>query len=187
MPSRTMPGAMIRAMLAYRRTLEKTMAQRSMGEVVREADPAHRESRGWVRLLDVPQARRQRPIRHLDGQELQALLVVGADQAVGAHQRAGGDGGGGGSGGWAPGLMSSSPIPNFGGMMAALGTIGNAPRRRDRAVAAGSAAAGRAAAEAEQAAASEPPAVHSRPWEQRTRWRCSSNASTRVTSPARSR
>ena len=39
MPSRTMPGAMIRAMLeAYRRTLEKTMAQaRSMGEVVQTA------------------------------------------------------------------------------------------------------------------------------------------------------
>ena len=36
MPARTMPGAMVRAMLeAYRRTLEKTMAQaRSMGEVV---------------------------------------------------------------------------------------------------------------------------------------------------------
>ena len=30
-------------------------------------------------------------------------------------------------GGLAPGLMSSSPIPNFGGMMAALGTIGNSP------------------------------------------------------------
>ncbi len=39
MPARTMPGAMIRAMLeAYRRTLEKTMAQaRSMGEVVETA------------------------------------------------------------------------------------------------------------------------------------------------------
>jgi hypothetical protein len=33
----------------------------------------------------------------------------------------------GGGGGWAPGMMSSSPIPNFGGMMAALGTIGNSP------------------------------------------------------------
>ena len=30
-------------------------------------------------------------------------------------------------GGLAPGMMSSSPIPNFGGMMAALGTIGNSP------------------------------------------------------------
>ena len=43
----------------------------------------------------------------------------------------GGPGGGGGgsnaSGGWAPGMMSSSPVPNFGGMMAALGTIGNSP------------------------------------------------------------
>ena len=39
MPARTMPGAMIRAMLeAYRRTLDKTMAQaRSMGQVVDEA------------------------------------------------------------------------------------------------------------------------------------------------------
>jgi loricrin len=33
----------------------------------------------------------------------------------------------GGGGGWAPGLMSGSAIPNFGGMMAALGTIGNSP------------------------------------------------------------
>jgi hypothetical protein len=40
---------------------------------------------------------------------------------------AGGRGGSGGGGGWAPGLMSSSPIPNFGGMMAVLGTIGNSP------------------------------------------------------------
>jgi hypothetical protein len=38
-----------------------------------------------------------------------------------------GGGSGGGPGGWAPGVMSSSPIPNFGGMMAALGTIGNSP------------------------------------------------------------
>jgi hypothetical protein len=39
----------------------------------------------------------------------------------------GGSAGTGGTGGWAPGLMSSSPIPSFGGMMAALGTIGNSP------------------------------------------------------------
>lgn len=36
-----------------------------------------------------------------------------------------GSGGDGGTGGWAPGVMSSTPIPSFGGMMAALGTIGN--------------------------------------------------------------
>ena len=37
---------------------------------------------------------------------------------------------GSGSGGYqgiAPGLMSSSAIPNFGGMMAALSSIGNSP------------------------------------------------------------
>jgi hypothetical protein len=41
-----------------------------------------------------------------------------------------GSSGGGGSGGWggvAPGVMSSSPIPNLGGMFAALGSIGNTP------------------------------------------------------------
>ena len=53
----------------------------------------------------------------------------------------------GGGGGWAPGLMSSSPIPNFGGMMAALGTIGNAPASSGSGwVAAGSAAAAPAVA-----------------------------------------
>ena len=46
MPARTQAGAVIVAMLeAYRRTLEKTMAQaRSMGQVV-DRDPAHREPR----------------------------------------------------------------------------------------------------------------------------------------------
>jgi hypothetical protein len=43
----------------------------------------------------------------------------------GSHATGTSDGGGGG--GWAPGLMSSSPIPNFGGMMAALSTIGDSP------------------------------------------------------------
>ena len=32
-----------------------------------------------------------------------------------------------GQGGFAPGLFSSSAIPNFGGMMAALSSIGNSP------------------------------------------------------------
>jgi hypothetical protein len=35
--------------------------------------------------------------------------------------------GDGGAGGLAPGLFSSSAIPDFGGMMNALGTIGNSP------------------------------------------------------------
>jgi hypothetical protein len=33
----------------------------------------------------------------------------------------------GGSGGLAPGLLSASALPDFGGMMAALSTVGDAP------------------------------------------------------------
>jgi hypothetical protein len=40
-----------------------------------------------VTHLDVLQARGQRAVGHLDGQELQVLFVVGADDAVGAQQR----------------------------------------------------------------------------------------------------
>ena len=32
-----------------------------------------------------------------------------------------------GGGGFAPGLFASSAVPNFGGMVAAIGTIGNSP------------------------------------------------------------
>jgi hypothetical protein len=40
----------------------------------------------------------------------------------------GGSGAGGGTGGGGPsGLLSSGPLPNFGGMFGALSTIGNAP------------------------------------------------------------
>jgi hypothetical protein len=39
----------------------------------------------------------------------------------------GGSGSGGGGFGGGGGLFSSSALPNFGGMMAALGTIGNSP------------------------------------------------------------
>ena len=122
---------MIRAMLeAYRRTLEKTMAQaRSMGEVVETAAIPLIESpddavvwgvalglqsrgRGRARAHGRRRQVRGRAVRLLPGLVRQQLRSAAA---------------GGGSGGWAPGLMSSSPIPNFGGMMAALGTIGNSP------------------------------------------------------------
>jgi hypothetical protein len=39
----------------------------------------------WSPTLDVLQARGQRAVGHLDRQELQVLLVVGADDAVGAR------------------------------------------------------------------------------------------------------
>ena len=94
-------------------------------------------------------------------------------------------------GGWAPGLMSSSPIPNFGGMMAALGhdrelavvvRVGRWRRVRRRRL-------GRRWRRRGRRLLSRPAASHAtlEPWEQRTRWRCSSSASTRVTSRARSR
>jgi hypothetical protein len=134
MPARTMPGAMLQAMLAaYRRTLDKTMAQaRSMDEVVATA--------GLPWLVTPDQAVVWGVALGLQGQVEQVLersvSDVQAGRATGAYVPGwyfvgGGGGARGLSGGMGTGatggLMSSSPIPNFGGMMAALGTIGNAP------------------------------------------------------------
>ncbi len=130
MPSRTMPGAMIRAMLeAYRRTLEKTMAQsRSMGEVVRDAAIPLIESPDdavvWGVALGL-QSEVEDVLKRTTEDVQSGVAPFGYMPAW--YGSPGGNVGGGGAGGWAPGLMSSSPIPNFGGMMAALGTIGNAP------------------------------------------------------------
>ena len=130
MPSRTMPGAMIRAMLeAYRRTLEKTMAQaRSMGEVVQTAA---------IPLIESPDDAVVWGVALGLQSEVEQVLERTADDVKSGvapfgyfpawYGSSSGGGSDGGPGGWAPGLMSSSPIPNFGGMMAALGTIGNSP------------------------------------------------------------
>jgi hypothetical protein len=131
MPARTKDGAMIVAMLeAYRRTLEKTMAQaRSMGEVVETSaiplieDPDDAVVWGVaLGLQDEVEAVLQRSAEDLStGRSTMSYFPTW--YASGS----GGWGEPGGSGGFAPGMMSSSPIPNFGGMMAALGTIGNSP------------------------------------------------------------
>ena len=130
MPSRTMPGAMIRAMLeAYRRTLEKTMAQaRTMGEVAEQAA---------IPLIESPDDAVVWGVALGLQSEVESVLQRTADDVKSGvapfgyfpawYGGSGSGDSGGGSGGWAPGLMSSSPIPNFGGMMAALGTIGNSP------------------------------------------------------------
>ena len=133
MPAVTMPGAMVRAMLAaYRRTLQKTMEQaRSMQQVVDEA------GLDW---LDTPdQAVVWGTALGLQGQIENVLARSLADvkegtvaasslyfpawyQTSGASSLAGaGDGGSGGS------IFSDSAIPDLGGMMSALGTIGNSP------------------------------------------------------------
>jgi hypothetical protein len=121
---------MVRAMLAaYRRTLEKTMAQaRSMDEVVAEAGLAWLDTPDkavvWGVALglqkDVEDVL-ERSIRDLEAGRAAATTYVPAWYGSGAGGGAGSGGGGGG------GLFSSSPIPNLGGMIAVLGTIGNSP------------------------------------------------------------
>jgi uncharacterized membrane protein YgcG len=133
MPAVTKQGSMIRAMLeAYRRTLEKTMAQaRSMNQVVAESA---------IPLIESPDDAVAWGVALGLQDEVEKVLQRTADDAkegratggyvphwYGAQSSAFWSGGSGGGGGIAPGLMSSSPIPNFGGMMAALGTIGNSP------------------------------------------------------------
>ena len=135
MPAVTLPGAMIRAMLAaYRRTLEKTMAQaRSMNQVVDEA-----------RLpgIDTPDRAVVWSVALGLGSRVEEVLKRTLDDVRDGRTtglvyfpvwyHAGGFGSGEGwSGGPASptsGLFSSSGVvPNFGGMMAVLGSIGNAP------------------------------------------------------------
>ena len=133
MPAVTMPGAMIRAMLAaYKRTLQKTMEQaRSMQQVVDEA------GLDW---LDTPdQAVVWGTALGLQAQIEDVLArsladVRGGTVAASAlyfpawYQTSGGSSfastaasGSGGS------VFSDSAIPDLGGMMSALGTIGNSP------------------------------------------------------------
>jgi uncharacterized membrane protein YgcG len=130
MPARTMPGAMIRAMLeAYRRTLEKTMAQaRSMGEVVATSAIPLVESPDDAVVWGVALGLQEDVERVLE-RTAEDLRTGGttAGYVPAWYHGTTGEGGWSGGGGWAPGVMSSSPIPNFGGMMAALSVIGNSP------------------------------------------------------------
>ncbi|MES2210248.1 MAG: TPM domain-containing protein [Chloroflexota bacterium] len=129
MPARTMAGAMQRAWLhAYRRTLSRTMEQaRSMDQVVRES------GFDWLQTPD--QAIVWSVALGLAGQVEDVLKRTMAD-AEATGTRAGfmpvwyrsDDGTGfaaGGSGGG--GLFSSSGVPDLGGMLSTLGTIGSTP------------------------------------------------------------
>jgi uncharacterized membrane protein YgcG len=133
MPAVTMPGAMIRAMLAaYRRTLDKTMEKaRSMQQVVDEARLP------WLETPD--QAVVWGTALGLQGQIEEVLKRSLDDVRAGAtattpyfpawyHTSQGSSFWGGaaatGSGG---SMFSDSAIPDVGGMMSALGTIGNSP------------------------------------------------------------
>jgi uncharacterized membrane protein YgcG len=133
MPARTMPGAMIYAMLAaYRRTLHKTMEQaRSMNEVVQRAQ---------LEWLETPDQALVWGVALGLNEEVETVLrrsVEDVQAGATGHQpwmpvwyggwASSSSPGGAGQFGIAPGLMSSSVLPNFGGMMAALGSVGVAP------------------------------------------------------------
>jgi uncharacterized protein (TIGR04222 family) len=131
MPARTMAGAMIYAMLAaYRRTMENTMAQaRSMNTVIEQPMLAWMETPdqavAWGVALGL-----QRDVEEVLGrsaEDAQAGVTTYNPWLPLWYGSSLGSGGTSGPGGFAPGLMSSSAIPNFGGMMAALGSIGNSP------------------------------------------------------------
>jgi uncharacterized membrane protein YgcG len=133
MPSRTMTGSMLRAqLLAYKRTLAATMAMsNSMDEVVqRKAVP-------WIETPD--QAMAWGVALGLNDEIDGVLKRTAASSAASGHATgwypgwwfgsgytSGGWGFAGGSGGGSGGgLYSSSMVPDVGGMMSALGSIGS--------------------------------------------------------------
>jgi uncharacterized membrane protein YgcG len=133
MPAVSMPGAMIRAMLAaYRRTLQKTMAQaRSMQQVVEEAGLEWLDTPDqavvWGTALGL-----QDEIEEVLSRSLEDVRR-GTSSGYVPYFPAWYQGSSGtpltaatatGSGG---GLFSNSGVPDLGGMMSALGTIGNSP------------------------------------------------------------
>ena len=127
MPARTLTGATLRVMLAaYRRTLQAALnGARSMDQVVAEPRLAWLETPDravvWAVALGLQGEAEQVLKRSMED--------LGAGRVGSVYMPAwyGSTGGGGGWGGAAPGVMSGSPIPNLGGMFAALGSIGNSP------------------------------------------------------------
>jgi uncharacterized membrane protein YgcG len=136
MPARTKGGAMINAQLkAYRRTLEATMAQaRSMNEVVATAKLDWLDSPDravvWGVALDL-----NRDVQAVLGRTVEdvqrGVAASGAYFPIwyGSSALGGGLGGFGGGSAGAPAasIFSSGMVPDVGGMMAALGTIGSSP------------------------------------------------------------
>ena len=130
MPARTMAGAMIYAMLAaYRRTMQATMAQgRSMNTVIEQPVLAWMETPDQATAWGVALGLQE------DVEEVLRRSAEDAQQGVTTYNPwlpawygSGLSSGSSGPGGIAPGLFSSGGLPNFGGMMAALSSIGNSP------------------------------------------------------------
>jgi uncharacterized membrane protein YgcG len=137
MPARTKDGAMIDAQLkAYRRTLQATMAQaRSMNDVVATAKLDWLDSPDravvWGVALDLNhdvQAVLGRTVEDVQ----RGVAASGAYFPIWYGSSALGGGFGGGPRGASAGapaasIFSSGGLPDVGGMMAALGTIGSSP------------------------------------------------------------
>ncbi|MGK2849829.1 MAG: TPM domain-containing protein, partial [Candidatus Limnocylindrales bacterium] len=133
MPTVTMPGAMIRAMLAaYRRTLQKTMEQaRSMQQVVETAGLDWLETPDqavvWGTALGLQHEIEDVLKRSLEdvssGRSMAAATYFPAwyQNSSGSSFASAAAAGSGGS------IFSGSAVPDLGGMMSALGTIGNSP------------------------------------------------------------
>jgi uncharacterized membrane protein YgcG len=132
MPAKTMAGAMIQAMLAaYRRTLARTLATaRSMNQVVAESNlPWLRtpdQAMVWATAVGLqPELDRvlQRSLEDLRANPAVASSTYFPAWFV-ANAALAGAGGGGRVESPAGSVFSASAIPNFGGMLAALGAIG---------------------------------------------------------------
>ena len=130
MPARTLAGATVRAMLAaYRRTLRAALfGARSMDQVVAEPRLAWLETpdRALVWAVALGLQHEAEEVLKRSMEDLRAGRATSAYVPMWYGSSSGGSGSGGWSG-FAPGVMSSSAIPNLGGMFAALGTIGNTP------------------------------------------------------------
>jgi uncharacterized membrane protein YgcG len=133
MPAVTMPGAMIRAMLAaYRRTLSKTMEQaRSMQQVVDGSGLTWLETPDqavvWGTALGLQheiEGVLERSMEDVKAGTAAPSAIYfpgwyrGSDGSSFASAAASGSGGS---------IFSGSAVPDLGGMMSALGTIGNSP------------------------------------------------------------
>ncbi len=132
MPQRTMSGAMIYAMLAaYRRTLQRTMEQaRSMNQVVQNAGLSWIETPDQATVWGVAlglQSDVEAVIERSAEDAQQGVSTYNPWVPIWYGQGWSGSGSSGGYSGVAPGLFSSSAIPDFGGMFSALGSIGNSP------------------------------------------------------------
>jgi uncharacterized membrane protein YgcG len=127
MPSVTHTGAMVRAWLAaYRRTLQATLRQaQSMSEVV------DKRVLPWIETPDQAVVWGVALGLHREVEEVlhRSVEAERHGTATGIWYPAwyAGGAGSGGPGGGGGGLFSGSAVPSFGGMFAAIGTIGNSP------------------------------------------------------------